>query len=143
MLAAIVVAVVLGGGPEPGSASANDRPATDASPTPSATAFPSVAGRSTRWAETSASYYEPTGNRTSCGAAMTWTSWHVASLKPSTYRCGLRVVICNRAARSCATVRVKDRGAWRSDNRRWDLTPAVRRALRCSDLCRVHWRVAS
>lgn len=137
MVAAVVLAVALGGGPEPTTAASSHDRLAAGSPTPLGTA----ASRShVSWSATQASYYEPTGNATSCGYPMTWASWHVAALKRSSYRCGDRIVICNRAARVCATVVVKDRGAWRIDNRRWDLTPRVRAALRCNDLCNVHWR---
>lgn len=89
------------------------------------------------WYRAEASYYNPTGNRTSCGKAMTYSSWHVASLKRSEYRCGRAVRICRY--RRCVNVRVQDRGAWRSGNRVWDLTPRVKRALRCPDMCNVRW----
>lgn len=136
-LAAVVVGVF--GGPEPSTSAASsiDRPARAALTTLGSPA----AGRSHVMQSATASYYLPTGNRTSCGRSMTMTSWHVAALKRDSYRCGDVVVICH--ARRCATVTVQDRGAWRSDNRRWDLTPRVRAALRCSDLCNVRWRKVS
>lgn len=138
MVAAVVLGVAVGGGPEPSTAaSPDDRLAAGSHPTLGTTASRSFASP---WATAQASYYNPTGNRTSCGAPMTWSSWHVAALKRSSYRCGDRIAICNPRARRCVTVLVKDRGAWRSDNRRWDLTPRVRDALRCSDLCNVRWR---
>ena len=89
------------------------------------------------WHSTQASYYTLFGNATSCGVTMSATAWHVAALTPAYARCGLKLTIC-RASR-CAHVRVMDRGAWRTDNRMWDLTPRLKHALHCPDLCNVSW----
>lgn len=85
-----------------------------------------------------ASYYKLWGNRTSCGKRASPRAWFVASLKRDTANCGRRITICHR--RRCVRVTVQDRGAWRRDNRRWDLQVRVKRALRCSDLCNVRWK---
>lgn len=88
------------------------------------------------WNTNEASYYEPTGNATACGNPMTNASWHVASLGGTKAECGDRLRICRRSR--CVNVTVKDTGpsyGWR----RWDLTPRVKRALRCGDLCVVRW----
>lgn len=92
------------------------------------------------WQRATASYYMLYGNRTSCGKIASPRAWFVASLKSDTANCGRKVTICNRSRRRCVRVTVQDRGAWRRDNRRWDLQPRVKRALRCGDLCGVHWR---
>lgn len=137
MLALAAVVLVLFGGPEPKASGASP----DWRPAAAPQANPEAAGRqSNPWRHAQASYYLPTGNRTACGLPMTMSSWYVASLKPSTAKCGLRVVICHR--HRCVAVRVQDRGAWRTDSRRWDLTPRVKRALRCGDLCNVTWKRA-
>ena len=90
------------------------------------------------WERAQASYYTLYGNRTSCGKTAGASAWFVASLKRDTANCGRRVTICH--LRRCVQVTVQDRGAWRSDDRRWDLQPRVKAALRCSDLCSVRWR---
>lgn len=84
-----------------------------------------------------ASYYTLYGNRTACGVTMSDRAWHVAALTREHARCGRRIILCN--GRKCVGVRVMDRGAYRSDGRMWDLTPRVKRALRCGDLCNVRW----
>lgn len=89
------------------------------------------------WERSQASYYTLFGNRTSCGRTASPTAWFVASLKRDTANCGRKVTICHQ--RRCVRVTVQDRGAWRSDNRRWDLQPRVKTALHCSDLCSVRW----
>jgi hypothetical protein len=94
--------------------------------------------RPTTWHKSEASYYTLYGNRTACGVIMSDRAWHVASLVREHARCGRRITICNR--QRCVRVRVMDRGAFRSDGRVWDLTPRVKRALRCNDLCHVRWR---
>ena len=90
-----------------------------------------------------ASYYTLFGNRTSCGKTMSNRAWHVAALKPQYAKCGMKVRICHKQGQRnyCVHVRVQDRGAWRRDNRVWDLTPRVKRALRCGDLCTVKYRM--
>lgn len=86
-----------------------------------------------------ASWYSMPGNRTACGQTMTSSSWWVAALQTENMRCGLQVYICHNGR--CVRVRVLDRGANRNDRRDWDLTPRVRRALRCSSLCdHINWR---
>lgn len=86
-----------------------------------------------------ASWYSMPGNTTSCGSHMTASSWWVAALQYENMRCDMRVLICHEGR--CVRVRVRDRGADRNDRRDWDLTPRVKRALRCSDLCtHINWR---
>lgn len=85
-----------------------------------------------------ASYYKLFGRRTACGVIMDDKVQHVAALKPELAHCGMRVRICH--AGRCAVVRVKDRGKWRKDRRDWDLTPALKRRLKCGDLCTVNWK---
>lgn len=104
--------------------------------------FAGRAEASTAWQPADASWYGPgfMGNRTACGNTLTTSSWWVASLKPDTARCGLKVRICHPARRRCIRITVRDRGAWRSDRRRWDLTARPKYALRCPSVCRVVWR---
>lgn len=99
---------------------------------------PQADARPAGWERATASYYTLFGNRTACGKTASNRAWFVASLKRDTANCGRKVTICHR--RRCVRVTVQDRGAWRSDNRRWDLQPRVKRALRCGDLCSVRWR---
>jgi hypothetical protein len=101
-----------------------------------------VYGRPTAWSKATASYYTLYGNRTACGLTMNAKAWHVASLTREHARCGRRVTICHRRSgvNRCVRVRVMDRGKFRSDGRMWDLTPRVKRALRCPDLCTVTWK---
>lgn len=91
-----------------------------------------------QWYKSEASYYTLYGNRTACGVTMSPSAWHVAALKNSNKKCGLKVTICNK--RRCVKVRVMDSGKHRNDNRYWDLTPRVRSTLRCGDLCQVKWK---
>lgn len=86
-----------------------------------------------------ASWYSMPGNQTACGQHMTDSSWWVAALQTENMRCHMRVLICHDGR--CVRVQVLDRGADRRDRRDWDLTPRVKRALRCSDLCtNINWR---
>lgn len=90
------------------------------------------------WHHVQASYYTEYGNHTSCGLPMNSRAWHVAALTPDNARCGREITICHH--HRCVHVTVQDRGAWRHDGRAWDLTPRVKHALRCPDLCNVTWR---
>ncbi len=90
-----------------------------------------------------ASWYGPgfEGRPTACGETMrAATSWHVAALQDSLARCDLKVHICNRENRRCVNVTVQDSGGHRSQRRDWDLTPRVKRALRCPGLCDINWK---
>ncbi len=86
-----------------------------------------------------ASWYSMPGNTTSCGSHMTESSWWVSALQSENMRCDMRILLCHEGR--CVRVRVRDQGRDRPDRRDWDLTPRVKRALRCSDLCdHINWR---
>ena len=95
------------------------------------------------WNRTTASYYTLYGNRTACGETMSDRSWHVASLHQYYAKCGMRITIC-RSSR-CVHVKVMDSGSYckfvplSKCYRLWDLAPRVKRALRCSSVCKVKW----
>lgn len=101
---------------------------------------PDSAMGSSLWHRSIASWYGTSelGHRTACGKTLTRDSYWVAALKPELAHCGAHVTICH--IRRCLRVQVLDRGAWRRDNRDWDLTLRAHRVLHCSDLCNVRWR---
>lgn len=94
--------------------------------------------RTSPWQRAQASYYTLFGNRTACGQTASSRAWFIASLKSDTANCGRKIRLCHKAR--CVNVTVQDRGAWRWDNRRWDLQVRVRDALRCGDLCTLRWK---
>lgn len=105
-----------------------------------------TASARTGWQSATASFYMLYGNRTACGLTMSPRSWHVASLKSDTARCGMRVSICRQHRpnrKVCIKAKVMDRGSWRSDDRRWDLTPRIYYRLKCDRVgtpCPVTWQ---
>lgn len=79
-----------------------------------------------------ASYYTP-GGTTACGQSYTSGLWGVAN---KTLRCGKTVVL--EHAGHTVRVPVVDRGPFVA-GRTFDLTVAVKAALRCPDLGSVRW----
>lgn len=77
-----------------------------------------------------ASWFDDSG-ATACG---THSPVGFAHLPPM--RCGTRVRFC---ARRCVTGIREDAGPYVA-GREFDLTPGLKAALGCSDLCRVRWR---
>lgn len=90
------------------------------------------------WQVTKASYYNIPGGTTACGQTMTASSWWVAHLGGTKSSCGKQLRICKRGTTRCVNVSVRDTGGYHY-GRKWDLTPRVKYALRCPDLCNVRW----
>lgn len=87
------------------------------------------------WNDALVSWYGLYGSRTACGSVRYRGQLGVAH---RSLPCGTKVRFIHRKRK--ITVRVIDRGPY-VGGRTFDLTEETKNRLRCSDLCRVKWRI--